>query len=245
MKKFIFLITFGILPACVISQGSDEIININNDLRLIKLSDNAYIHVSYADMPEFGRVPANGLIYTNDDNAFLFDTPWTDTLTMILIEHLDVKMGVKVCGFIPNHWHVDCMGGLGYLQEQEIDSWAYQKTIDIARIKDLPVPAHSFKDSLRLHLGNEEIDCYFLGAAHSLDNIVVWIPSDGILFPGCMVKGLNSANLGNVEDGDIISYPGTIKRLIKIFENSKIVVPGHGQWGGNELLKHTLELASQ
>lgn len=220
-------------------------ITINHDLQLIKISGNAYIHVSYSDLPEFGRTPANGLIFLNNGNAFLFDTPWSDSLTRNLVEYLDVKMGVKVTGFIPNHWHADCMGGLGYLQKMGIDSWACQKTIDIASTKDLPLPTHAFKDSLRLYLGNKEIYCYYPGAAHSLDNIVVWIPSEKILFPGCMVKGINSENLGNVEDGDIYSYPGTIERLIKIFENSKIVIPGHGQWGGRELLFHTLNLASK
>lgn len=86
------------------------------------------------------------------------------------------SMKIEIVGFIPNHWHDDCMGGLGYLQSQKIESYANQMTIDIAKTKNLPIPDHGFKDSLQLHLGDKLIKCYYFGAAHSLDNIVIWIP---------------------------------------------------------------------
>lgn len=115
-------------------------------------------------------------------------------------------------------------------------------TIDIAKTKDLPVPDHGFKDSLQLQLGDKRIICYYPGAAHSLDNIVVWIPSEQILFAGCMVKSISSTNLGNVADGDLEAYPGTIEKLMRKFSTAKIVIPGHGAVGGSELIKHTQEL---
>jgi metallo-beta-lactamase class B len=131
------------------------------------------------------------------------------------------------------------MGGLGYLQSQNIESYSNQKTIDISREKNLPVTEHGFKDSLQLFLDDKIINCYFLGAAHSLDNIVVWIPSENILFPGCMVKSLDSPNLGNVADGDLVAYPATLDRLMNKFKTAYIVIPGHGKPGGLDLLIHT------
>jgi len=151
-------------------------------------------------------------------------------------------MNVEIVGFIPNHWHEDCMGGLGYIHKQGIKSYANQQTIDIAKTKDLPVPVYGFKDSLELKLGEKLIDCYYLGAAHSMDNIVVWIPSEKILFTSCMVKNMLSKNLGNTADGDLISYPMTLTKVMKKFPSAKIVIPGHGEYGGLELIEHTLEL---
>lgn len=103
----------------------------------------------------------------------------------------------------------------------------------------MPVPEHGFKDSLQLQLGDKRIICYYPGAAHSLDNIAVWIPSELILFTGCMVKSLESGNLGNVADGDLKAYPDTIDKLLLKFPTVKIVIPGHGAVGGTELIKHT------
>jgi metallo-beta-lactamase class B len=185
------------------------------------------------------------LIFIDKSDAFLFDTPWTDSLTMALAIYLKDHHSLKIAAFIPNHWHRDCMGGLGYLQSQGIESYASQKTIDIAREKKLPVPAHGFRDSLLLNLGEKVIKCYYLGAAHSLDNIVVWIPSEKILFPGCMVKSLNSSDLGNLADGDLTAYPETIDKVISKFRTAEIVIPGHGQAGGLELLLHTRDLVKK
>jgi metallo-beta-lactamase class B len=118
-------------------------------------------------------------------------------------------------------------------------------TIDIAKSKHLPVPVHGFKDSLILHLGDKPINCYYLGAAHSLDNIVVWIPTEQILFAGCMVKSLKTKDLGNIADGDLNEYPKTVDKLIDKFPTAKIVIPGHGQFGGLDLIKHTRNLITE
>jgi len=245
MKKIFLLLSLTLLSCSVFSQGNPTRIKISDDIELIKLSDNAYIHVSYSVVTGYGRTGANGLIFINDGDAFLFDTPWNDTQTETLVTYLKEKMHLQVKGFIPNHWHEDCMGGLAYLIKAGIPTYANQKTIDIARQKHLPVAEHGFSDSLMLMSGNREIHCYFLGAAHSTDNVVVWIPSENILFPGCMVKSMNATNLGNTADGNLAEYPKTIQSVIKKFRGAKIVIPGHGDFGGPELLSHTLSLTQK
>ena len=242
MKKILVVLLTGLIQLSVFSQSDYKTIKVSKNIELIKISDKAYVHVSFMDMPNYGRISANGLILINGNEAFLFDSPWTDSITMDLFSWITDSMKLKIVGFIPNHWHVDCMGGLGFLQKQKIESYANQMTIDIAKSKNLPVPLHGFKDSLQLQLGDIMINCYYLGAAHSLDNIVVWIPEEQILFAGCMVKSLDSKNLGNTADGDVIAYPKTIDKLINKFPLAKIVIPGHGQFGGLDLIKHTREL---
>ena len=74
------------------------------------------------------------------------------------------------------------------------------------------------------------------------NNIVVWIPSERILFPGCMVKSLSAQDLGNTADADVSEWPRTIDRVIEKFKKASIVIPGHGEHGGRELLVHTREL---
>jgi metallo-beta-lactamase class B len=223
------------------AQTTDTI-RISNDIELIKISENAYVHLSYYVLPDFGRFPSNGLIFANQGEAILFDTPWTDSLTRELTSWITDSLKLKIVGFVPNHWHADCMGGLGYLHSIGIESYANQLTIDIAKTNKLPVPAQGFLDSLQLNLGDKIVKCYFLGAAHSMDNIVVWIPSEQILFPGCMIKSKYATNLGNTKDGDLIAYPKTIDKLLSKFPTAKFVIPGHGPFGDLELIRHTKEL---
>src|SRR5665648_319708 len=207
----------------LIAQDISKKISINKDLEIVQITPNVYVHISYAEFAGFGRVACNGMILTEDDKAFLFDTPPTEQLTKQLVEWITQTLKHKVVGFIPNHWHSDCMGGLAYLQRIGVESYANQMTIDIAKTKNLPVAAHGFNDSLNLQLGNAAIICYYLGAGHSMDNIVVWIPSEKVLFPGCLVKEVNAKGLGNTVDGDLKAYPRTIEKVLQKFRMLKLL----------------------
>lgn len=241
MKKSLLFVI--IVLACQVVRSQDTI-KISEDLELIRISENALIHVSSAVLPGYGRVFANGLIYTDRHKAYLFDTPWNNAQTELLVTFLEKEMRLKIKVFVPNHWHEDCIGGLGYLKSRRIRSFANHLTCDIARKEGLPVPDREFIDSLFLNPGKREILCYTPGAAHSMDNIVVWIPSEKILFPGCICKSLDTSNLGNTADGDTASYPVTVDWIIRKFPDAETVIPGHGSCGGPELLTHTRKLAA-
>lgn len=55
---------------------------------------------------------------------------------------------------------------------------------------------------------------------------------------------MDSRNLGNTADGDLSEYPGTVDRIIRKYGDAVTVIPGHGAYGGPELLLHTMSLAS-
>ncbi|OFX84147.1 MAG: subclass B1 metallo-beta-lactamase CfiA4 [Bacteroidetes bacterium GWF2_33_16] len=241
IRVFILILISSLICLGGFSQSTNRI-KINDDIELIQLSENAYLHVSYSEAPGFGRFPSNGFVFIQNQKAFLFDTPVTFLLTQILVSWLHDSLHVSVVGFVPNHWHNDCMSGMGYLQSTGIKSWANQMTIDKAIAENLPVPDVGFTDSLILNLDDKIIKCFYFGAAHSLDNIVVWIPSEKILFAGCMAKEIYSKNLGNTVDSDLQQYPSTIAKVIAHFPDAEIVIPGHGSFGGIELLKHTQKL---
>lgn len=224
------------------AQSEFDKIKVSDDIELIKLSDKAYLHTSYYEIQPYGRIGANGLLLIDDQEAFLFDTPWDNAQTETLIRFVADSLHAKVSTFIPNHWHEDCMGGLEYLNSIDVKSYANQMTINIAKEKGLPLPQQGFKDFLLLKLHDIKVECYYFGEGHSSDNIVVWIPSEKILFTGCMVKDMQSKGPGNLSDAKIDEWPITIKKVIEKFPSVKIVIPGHGRHGGKELLEHTLKL---
>ena len=224
------------------AQSATNRIKVSEDIELIPLSPKAYLHVSVSEIEGFGKVSSNGLILVDNGQAFLFDTPVTNEQTETLVTFIIDSLRAKISGFVPNHWHSDCIGGLEYLNKHDVKSYANQMTIDIAKKEELPLPKQGFKDSLSLKLNNTEINCYYLGMGHSTDNIVVWIPSEKILFPGCMVKDIQSKTLGNLSDANAEEWQKTIQKIIDKFPSTEIVIPGHGEIGGKELLTHTLKL---
>jgi Zn-dependent hydrolases, including glyoxylases len=240
MKRFFLLLILS-WPLLLMAQG--EKITISPDIELIPITENCFIHVSYHSLPSYGRVGSNGVVYIDNGKAFLFDTPMTEAMTQTLVEWLGKEMKLQIVGFVPNHWHSDCTGGLAFLKKCGIPTYANQKTIDILSKENLPLPETAFNDSLTLWLNDKKVECFYPGAAHAIDNIVVWIPAEKILFAGCMVKEVASATLGNTADGDLSVYPATIQRVKERYPEAKFVVPGHGLAGGKELVEHTLSMA--
>jgi metallo-beta-lactamase class B len=220
----------------------DETYSLGNDIRVTRISPHCYLHVSWSSLPGYGRFASNGVIFTDGKNAFLFDTPVSDSLTAILVSWIGDSLKLHIAAFVPNHWHSDCMGGLAYLKKKGIVSYANEITREFARQNKLPEPDHTFRDSLVLNAGPHRIVCYYPGPAHTADNIVVWIPSEKVLFGGCMVKDLQAATLGNTADASVSTWPSTIRNVQAKFPDARIVVPGHGQPGDISLLSHTLML---
>jgi metallo-beta-lactamase class B len=227
------------------AQSDYQRIHIADDLELIKLSEKAYVHVSYFETQSFGKVAANGLLLVDKEEAFLFDSPWNDAQTEKLIAFISDSLKTRVSTFIPGHWHEDCVGGIECLHSKGVKSYANQMIVDLLKERGLPVPQQGFKDSLSLKLNDIDVYCYYLGSGHSTDNIVAWIPSEQILFGGCMVKDLYSKGLGSLSDANTEEWPKTIQKVIAKFPDVKTVIPGHGSTGGKELLKHTAELLQQ
>ncbi len=245
MKQLLLIFLALIFQLSVPAQRQVKTITVSDKLKLVQLTDRAWVHVSVENIAGFGKVSSNGVVYVEKGKAFLFDSPVTDSLTSVLVRVIQDSLKAKVVGFVSNHWHSDCMGGLKYLQSIGIASYANQLTIDEAKKRNLPVPVKGFKESLRLKLAGKPVECWYPGGGHTSDNIVVWLPEEKVLFAGCMCKEMKSTGPGNLADADVKSWPSTIKKMITKYQDAQIVVPGHGLWGGPELLNHTLDLVSK
>lgn len=137
------------------------------------------------------------------------------------------------------------MGGLEYLQSIGVESIANIMTIEKCKEIGLPIPSTSFTDSLIFDFNGEQINCRFFGAGQIFDNITVWIPSKKIPFGGCLIKSMNSRGLGNLSDAVVADWDLTIKKIMKKYHQINNVIPGHGDFGGSDLLSHTIELVEK
>lgn len=109
----------------------------------------------------------------------------------------------------------------------------------------MPIPTVAFIDSLNIEFNGLKIQCRYFGAGHSSDNITVYIPEEKILFGGCLIKPLSAKDIGNNGESILSEWDLTVKRIINTYEGRLIVIPGHGDYGNEELLIHTVYLAEQ
>jgi metallo-beta-lactamase class B len=245
MKNLSTFFLFFIVNVCL-SQSPEEKneIIIADGLSVIKLTDNIYQHVSDLQTTDFGKVKCNGLIYINGKDAIICDTPTNNEFSAQLIEWLKKNhTQVKIKAVIINHFHADCLGGLQTFHEAGIPSYSHERTRALLASKGdtTKLPQNSFSTDLLIKVGGKTIINYYLGEAHTRDNIITWIPSESTIFGGCMVKSMN-AGKGNLADANVEAWPGTIEKIKSICPSARIVVPGHGDAGGQELLDYTIAL---
>ncbi len=248
MNRIAWMLVMLVMIVGLIVQAGDvraemRPVTLNNDVELQQLTENVWLHITYIDYPGYGRVPANGLIVVDGDRAAMIDTPWNDEQTALLFDWVQHELHATIEQVIVGHAHDDCMGGLAEVHRRGAVSYALDQTIAKAEEAGLPVPQHSFSESMTVKVGDTELLLHYFGGGHTRDNIVVWLPAEHLLFGGCLIKAVNSKNLGNVQEADLQSWPETVKKVMQAFPEAAIVVPGHGASGGTELLTHTLTLA--
>ena len=245
IKKGFLILIFGLIGVFSSKAQTNEKIVIDNDIQLIHLHDSVYIHVTWHHLDDFGRFQSNGLIVVKKGQALMIDTPMDNDKTERITKYLKDSMSVDLVKLIIGHFHDDCMGGLSYLQSIGIESIANSMTIEKCKEIGLPIPSTSFTDSLIFDFNGEEIDCQYFGAGHSFDNITVWIPCKKILFGGCLIKSINSKGLGNLSDAVVNDWDMTVEKVMREYPEIKTVIPGHGDFGGVELLTHTIDLVDK
>lgn len=213
----------------------------SKDLIVTQLSENSFEHTSFKQTNDFGNVPCNGLIVRNSNEVIIFDTPTNDKSSEVLIKWIKETLHCKINAIIPTHFHDDCLGGLKAFHDNDIPSYAYFKTIELATENKFVAPKNSFADSLILKVGDKTISAKFFGEGHTKDNVVGYFPSENILFGGCLIKELD-ASKGYLGDANLATWSSTVEKVKKEYPNVTVVVPGHGKYGDKKLLDYTIKL---
>lgn len=216
----------------------------SDDLVITQVSPDVYMHTSYLSTQNFGKVPCNGIIVKNKNEAVILDTPVDDKTSSVLISWIRNELKSNITAVIPTHFHEDCLGGLQEFHKNHIPSYAYYRTIEAARAKGFVVPMNGFQDSLNLKTGNGHVSLAFFGEGHTKDNIVAYYAPDHILFGGCLIKELN-AGKGNLADANEQAWSESVRKIQKKYPEIRKVIPGHGEPGDARLLQYTITLFSE
>nr|AIA12314.1 SPM_beta_lactamase [uncultured bacterium] len=246
-----------------ISSSASAAIPIDENLSATQLKPDVWLvqdksfydtNVLLAKMPGRTVVIASSFI----------DTPKTAKL----IAWINQTLKPKEIRAINTHFHFDGTGGNEAYHQEGVQTWSTQQTLSLYKAradsmrssladslndkqhgKDLratnnTLADHIFNaaDGLEWDFQGEKLIVYYPGPAHSPDNLVVYLPSKRILFGGCMVRALDY-DLGNTADADLKNYYKSALSLKRF--PAEIVIPGHGQKGGMDLIDHTITLASK
>ena len=238
MRKTLYLLLIATLAASF-SWGQDTTYQTER-LKITSLTPQTFVHTSYLEVPDYGRVPCNGLVFVNGGEAVIMDTPVDDSASVELIRWLEGQ-SVRIKAVVVTHFHDDCLAGLDAFHAQQIPSYARDTTVALARAEGNKLPTHGFDSLVVLDVGRAPVINRFLGEGHTVDNIVSYVPSERVLFGGCLIKEAG-AGKGNLADANVDEWSSTVRRVQRTYPDVKYVVPGHGAAGGVELLEYTVEM---
>ncbi|MFE9635225.1 MBL fold metallo-hydrolase [Streptomyces sp. NPDC006463] len=97
---------------------------------------------------------------------------------------------------------------------------------------EITPPELTFQDRMTLHVGPVRAEIVHIGpAAHSIDDTVVWLPEQGVLFTGDLAMN------GVTPFCVMGSVAGSLRALDRLRAlGATTLVPGHGPVGGPEIL---------
>ncbi|CAL2062423.1 subclass B1 metallo-beta-lactamase [Tenacibaculum sp. 190524A05c] len=237
MKKIAFLFVTFVLYNCTKTVQNYK----SDNIEITKVSKHVWQHTSTLETKSFGDVPCNGAVMVNDGKAIVFDTPVGKKATNELITWVQSELNSEIIAIVPTHFHIDCLDTLEEFHNANVQSYASEKTIELAKNNNYSLPKNGFDSSKEFQLGTTKVLVSFMGEGHTKDNIVAYFPADNVLFGGCLVKSLNAPK-GNLADATVSEWSNTIQKIKSTYPNIKIVIPGHGKSGNSELLDYTQQL---
>lgn len=213
------------------------------DLKIQKLTENVYLHTSFQIYDGFGLVDSNGLVVLVHNDAYIVDTPWSAEDTAKLMHWIKAR-GFNLKASISTHFHDDRTAGIELLNSKSVPTYASKLTNSLLKKAGKAEATNSFNYD-DFWLVKDQIEVFYPGAGHSQDNVVVWLPSQKILFGGCLIRANETSSLGNKSDAVIKAWSKSAENLQAKYGNASLVIPGHGNVGDVSLLEHTRKLAAE
>jgi glyoxylase-like metal-dependent hydrolase (beta-lactamase superfamily II) len=89
------------------------------------------------------------------------------------------------------------------------------------------LPGTTFTDRLSLFEGNDRIELYYFGEAHTDGDTIVHIPSVNAVHPGDLYPGRYSPFIDTINGGSGLGYDNVLSQMVKTFDNVEVMLPAH------------------
>ncbi|WP_436514356.1 subclass B1 metallo-beta-lactamase [Ekhidna sp. To15] len=226
------------------NQADQTVQYVSANLKIEQLSENVFLHESYLETNDFGKVKCNGAIFRSEDEVVIVDTPTNNGAADELIYWVTGKLNCRIIAVVPTHFHDDCLGGIHSFNENGIKSYAYSKTIKLAEGDSIFLESDPFDSEVKLEFGNDVSVISFFGKGHTYDNVVAYYPEEKALFGGCLIKSIG-AGKGYLGNADTTEWSNTVRNIQSVYKDIELVIPGHGKSGDSDLLDYTADLFDQ
>jgi glyoxylase-like metal-dependent hydrolase (beta-lactamase superfamily II) len=193
-----------------------------------KIAENLY------QVPGAGGTTA---VFVTAKGVVLVDTKLANNGQAIL-DQVKTVTDRPITHIINTHTHGDHNGSNQFFPAT-VEIVAHENTS--ANMQKMPVfqeaankhglPDRSYKDRLTLLSGNESIDLYYFGPAHTNGDTFVVFRNAGVMHTGDAFANKGQPLIDRNNGGSGVAYPETIAKAASTVKNVKIVLTGHAQGG--------------
>jgi cyclase len=210
---------------------------------LIEVADGVHAWLQ----PDGGWCLSNAGVIVNGDEVAVIDTAATEARARRLVAAISTISTAPARTVINTHFHGDhTFGNQLFRPHAAIVAHEACRTeaakaglglcglwpgVEWGTVK-LTLPTLTYRDRLRLHVGDLDVELYHPGPAHTVTDTVVWIPGRKVLFTGDIVmSGATPFCLMGSITGSLRAI-AAMRRL-----DPRVVVTGHGPVAGPEVLE--------
>lgn len=220
-------------------------------MRAIQVAPNTYF---VQGVPEMGsrenqNFISNAGFVVTPKGVLVIDALGSPILAQKLIQEIKKITNQKIVAVVLTHYHADHVYGLQefkrvgatiYAQNEGINYLASEtakQRLIASRVDFAPwvndktrlVGADVWIDKNKtIHIGGTEFLISRVGPAHAPEDLIVYVPSEKVLFAGDLVFRGRIPFVGNADSRGWVDALNEIEKL-----NPKIIVPGHGGYSTN------------
>lgn len=227
------LVIVGMTAAILAEQGQKPL----PPMMIEKVKENLYM-VSGAEGANTG---GNTAVYIAANGVVLVDTKYAGYGQAIL-DKVKTVTNKPVTHIINTHTHGDHVGANDFFPAS-VEIVAHENTAtNMAKMYTFAVPAskhglpdRTFKDRVTLLSGNDSIDVYYFGPAHTNGDAFIVFRNLRVMHAGDVFPGPRTPLMDANNGGTGVGYPGALSRAIAGIKNVDTVIPGHSpvtNWQG-------------
>ncbi len=213
---------------------------------LSKVGDKVWVHTTNYSLPGQTPISSNGLVYVDGDTVTLIDGAWGELATLSLIETVKAETGLPVTKMVVTNHFPNQTTGVDAAEYVGIEIITHPDTPALAARSAWPTPNTSvaalLKPGSRIKVGSLEVA--YPGPGRTTDNLVVYIPSEKILYAGITLRGAGETSLGNIENANLKTWTTALQWTKSTYNDAVLIVPGHGKGTNLALFDATLKLLS-
>jgi glyoxylase-like metal-dependent hydrolase (beta-lactamase superfamily II) len=193
-------------------------------LAIEKVKDNLYVITGAG---------GNTAVYLAANGVVLVDTKLANNGQRIL-EQVKTVTDKPVTHIINTHTHGDHVGSNDFFPAT-VDIIAHENTAaNMKKMKNFAEPAsqhglpdRTFTDRQTVLSGNDAIDLYYFGRAHTNGDAFVVFRALRVMHAGDVFPGPQAPIMDANNGGSGLNYPATLARAASTVKNVDTVIPGH------------------